>query len=659
MLKMTLITLTTVLCAICLTMSATAELVNIPDANLRAAINKALDKPSDAPIDQSEILNLTKLNVADIRTLTGLEHATNLSELFLSGKLLTPEEYVKPFILSDGPQSFLFDRRIPYVDVAPLSNLTQLTKLGLEDLHIVDVTPLSNLKKLIELKLFNAYLRDISLLSEFTNLSKLDLRLNDISDVSPLTHLTNLTDLLLASNRISDVSPLSGLTQLTRLDLSRNYVWNVSHFTRLTHLKELSLHSNNLSDVSPLAVLTQLIQLDLGNHTLFGSRNRIRHVSPLAALTQLKWLSLSGNFVLVDVSPLTALTQLVHLDLSDNTVLNISSLTELIHLEVLELWDNPLSADAINIHIPTMEANGTEVRFTEWPTSPITTPPPEFPTSPVAEPPPEGMVLIPAGEFQMGSNDGTYAEKPVHTVYVEAFYMDKYEVTNAQYKQFVDANPEWQQGRILDKSHNSGYPIGWNGNNYPRGEANYPVAGVSWYAALAYAKWAGKRLPTEAEWEKAARGGLVGQKYPHGNAIASRDANYRRRIGRIPVGQYPANAYGLYDMAGNVSEWCLDAYNRDFYSAFPPEGVARDPLAGGQSIQQILDNYTLDKYTNEWELDNYIHMNVKPERVLRGGSWVNMARDVRCAVRHYDSPAAMSSTIGFRCVRDVSPKETK
>ncbi len=657
MLKMTLITLTTVLCAICLTMSATAELVNIPDANLRAAIHKTLDKPSDAPITESEMLNLTELNVADIRTLTGLEHATNLSELFLSGKLLTTEEFVKPFIFYDGPRLFLYDQSFPDVDVTPLSNLTQLTKLGLENIHIVDVIPLSNLKKLIELKLFNAHLGDISLLSEFTNLSKLDLRLNDISNVSPLTHLTNLTDLALADNSISDISPLSGLTQLTTLDLSRNYVWNVSHLTRLTNLKELSLHSNDLSDVSPLAVLTQLIQLDLGNNTLFGSKNRIWDVSPLAALTQLKWLSLSGNHVLIDVSPLASLTQLVYLELFNNTIFDISSLTELRHLEVLELENNFLNADAINIHIPTMEANGTEVRFTEWPTSPIVTPSPELPTSAVAGSPPEGMVLIPAGEFQMGSNDGTYAEKPVHTVYVKAFYMDKYEVTNAQYKQFVDANPEWQQGKFLGKNHHNNYPIGWNGNNYPRGKANYPVAGVSWYAALAYAKWTGKRLPTEAEWEKAARGGLVGQKYPRGNTITPRDANYRRRVGRIPVGQYPANAYGLHDMAGNVSEWCLDAYDSAFYSAFPPEGMARDPLAGGQSIQWILDNYTLDKYTDEWILDN--HMNVKPERVLRGGSWLSMAGGVRCAVRDYDSPAGMSITIGFRCVMDVSSKETK
>ena len=188
--------------------------------------------------------------------------------------------------------------------------------------------------------------------------------------------------------------------------------------------------------------------------------------------------------------------------------------------------------------------------------------------------------------------NGTDAEKPIHTVYVDAFYMDTYEVTNAQYKQFVDANPEWQKGRIPDAYHHSNYLIGWNGSNYPPGKANYPVIGVSWYAAMAYSKWTEKRLPTEAEWEKAARGGLVGQKYPRGNTITVRDAHYGRNVGPIPVGLYPANAYGLHDMEGNVSEWCLDAYNSDFYSTVPPEGMARNPLAGDQSLQWVFENYT-------------------------------------------------------------------
>ena len=107
----------------------------------------------------------------------------------------------------------------------------------------------------------------------------------------------------------------------------------------------------------------------------------------------------------------------------------------------------------------------------------------------------------------MGSNDSDADddEKPVHTVYLDAFYMDVYEVTNAQYKQFVDANPEWGKDRMSSSSR-SGYLKHWNGNSYPSGKGNHPVIYVGWYSAVAYAVWAGKRLPTEAEWGKGSAG---------------------------------------------------------------------------------------------------------------------------------------------------------
>ena len=116
---------------------------------------------------------------------------------------------------------------------------------------------------------------------------------------------------------------------------------------------------------------------------------------------------------------------------------------------------------------------------------------------------PDGMVLIPAGEFEMGSDTGKNNERPVHTVYLDAFYMDMYEVTNAQYKVFIEANPEWQKENIPPAFHDGVYLRLWDGNTYPEGKADHPVIYVSWYAAMAYAEWAGKRLPTEAEWEKA------------------------------------------------------------------------------------------------------------------------------------------------------------
>ena len=254
---------------------------------------------------------------------------------------------------------------------------------------------------------------------------------------------------------------------------------------------------------------------------------------------------------------------------------------------------------------------------------------------------PEGMVLIPAGEFQMGSNDveGGDSEYPVHTVYVDAFYMDIYEVTNAEYKKFIDANPEWQKGRwwqidrIQRRFHNGKYLEDWDGNNYPEGKGDHPVQ-VSWYAAMAYAQWAGKRLPTEAEWEKAARGGLTGKKYPWGDSIDAHKANYGGIVGNTtPVGTYPANRYGLYDMTGNVFEWCLDEYDLHFYKKSP----YRNPLSGPKHISWLIDNFT----------------QVKTSRVARDGCNGCVPHAVRVADRSERSPA--QSSPGFRCVRDVVP----
>jgi sulfatase modifying factor 1 len=230
----------------------------------------------------------------------------------------------------------------------------------------------------------------------------------------------------------------------------------------------------------------------------------------------------------------------------------------------------------------------------------------------------EDMVLIPAGEFQMGSNDGHEDERPVHTVDLDAFYMDKYEVTNAQYKKFIDA---------------TGYPAPryWSDSRY--NASNQPVVGVTWYDAKAYCKWLSEkegktyRLPTEAEWEKAARGGLVGKKYPWGDILTHDYANYKGTGGRdkwdgtSPVDSFLPNGYGLYDMAGNVWYWCADWYGENYYSSSPkynPKG----PNSGRG-------------------------------RVLRGGSWGDPESYLRVSIRIYYAQTDLNN-IGFRCVSQNS-----
>ena len=267
----------------------------------------------------------------------------------------------------------------------------------------------------------------------------------------------------------------------------------------------------------------------------------------------------------------------------------------------------------------------------ETPVIPTPEPKPITPTVP------SDMILIPAGEFQMGSNDNT-DEKPIHTVHIDAFYIDKYEVTNAQYKAFIDANPQWQKNQIPSEYHNGNYLKHWNRNDYPNGKADHPVTYVSWYAAMAYAKWVDKRLPTEAEWEKAARGGKPNLKYPWGNTISNQQANYGNHVGGTTVvGNYAANAYGLSDMAGNVLEWCLDAYYGDFYSASP----RRNPLAGVNTIENadlIISDFT----------------NVTTARVARGGAWYNTeVQNITVAYRNRVSPTLTNIALGFRCVKAV------
>ena len=236
----------------------------------------------------------------------------------------------------------------------------------------------------------------------------------------------------------------------------------------------------------------------------------------------------------------------------------------------------------------------------------------------------------------MGSNEVTGA-MPRHTVHLDEFYIDAYEVTNAQFKAFIEANPEWSKDNIPSAYHNGNYLRLWAGNDYPRGKANHPVVYVSWYAAMAYAKWKGKRLPTEAEWEKAARGGMTGRRYVWGNSRHPGKANYGYYGKHTrPVGSYLPNGYGLHDMGGNVWELCLDQYDRNFYSRSPKE----NPVAGVPDIEALMADFT----------------SVQTRRVSRGGSW-STPGPARAATRGNDKPTNTNSWLGFRCAKSATPQQ--
>jgi sulfatase modifying factor 1 len=230
-----------------------------------------------------------------------------------------------------------------------------------------------------------------------------------------------------------------------------------------------------------------------------------------------------------------------------------------------------------------------------------------------------GMVFIPGGEYLRGrthklEDDGLKwfptalkDDRPVRKIQIDAFYLDAHEVTNAEYAKFVAAT-----------KHRA--PYNWPQGKVPSGKEQLPVVDVSWEDAGAYAKWAKKRLPTEAEWERACRGLAEGAKYPWGEKKPTKtEARYNAVDGPSPVGQCKANYFGLYDMVGNVWEWCSDWYEKDYYEKAP----AANPPGP----------------------DNGMY------RVIRGGSWSDLEKYLTCAYRSWVRPAERSPNIGFRCAK--------
>ncbi len=260
-----------------------------------------------------------------------------------------------------------------------------------------------------------------------------------------------------------------------------------------------------------------------------------------------------------------------------------------------------------------------------------------------------GMVLIPAGSFDMGTDDAMPFEGPVHRVTVKGFWIDEHEATVGEFRQFVDATgykteaEKFGWSAVFDIKSGEWMRVDGATWQYPEGGStaaapDEPVTQVSWNDANAYAKWAGKRLPTEAEWEYAARGGLEGKKYswgdelwPGGKPVANwwqgtfpdNNTGEDGFIGRATVGSFAPNGFGLYDTGGNVWEWAADWFEPNYYRTSPKA----DPKGPEQG----------------------------EERVIRGGSWMcaeNFCTNYRTAARSHATPDSGMNNLGFRCVKD-------
>jgi formylglycine-generating enzyme len=312
---------------------------------------------------------------------------------------------------------------------------------------------------------------------------------------------------------------------------------------------------------------------------------------------------------------------------------------------------------------------------------------------------PKGMVWIPGGEFSMGAQDmpdmnavgmqATLDSRPIHRVYVDGFFMDKTDVTNAQFRKFVEATryvtvaerkpdpkdfpgapPEnLVAGSVVFANPHHPVPLNdhlqwwtyipganWRHPEGPQSDINgkddYPVVHIAYEDALAYAKWAGKRLPTESEWEFAARGGLSGKPFvwgdefrPNGKWLANthqghfpdNDSGEDGHVGLTAVAQYPANGYGLYDMAGNVWQWTSDWYRPDSYARLAAQGgIARNPRGPDSSYDPAEPS--------------------EPKKVHRGGSF--LCTDQYCSryvvgTRGKGEVSTGTNHLGFRCVMTI------
>ncbi len=651
-------------------LSPLSELINLAELRFRATYVSDISALSG--LMNLRVIECEINQISDISSLAGMHH---LTRLIISSNPLNSDAYCTyiPLLIANNPGMYIeYDANPDPGAECPVSFYDSNLKAAVElALGISDPMP-SDMLALVN---FNASYRgitDLTGLEHSTNLSLLNLNGNLISNISPLCGLLNLMELNLYGNQINDISSLSGLTNLTSLNLNGNQISDISCLFELPNLTNLKLGGNQICDISPLRGLANLTYVDLYSNPL----------NTAAYCTYIPLILSHNPGIDFDYDP----KQINMLDFSifaEQWLMTNCGICEGSDLD----QDRDVDLDDLLILVGNWLGETTI---------------PEV----------ENMIFIdiPGGSFQMGDSfsEGGLDELPVHTVMLDSFHIGKYEVTNQQYCDFL--NSALAQGLITVTSNivykadsGTGYPycdthasstysqIDFLGGAFSvctksgRNMVNDPMVKVSWYGAVAFCNWlsqqegkepcydlstwecdfnkSGYRLPTEAQWEYAARGGLSGKRFPWGDTITHTYANYyssdsygydissTRGYHPIwnddvlpytsPVGFFDgnlkyksdynwaggltfyqttsgANGYGLYDMAGNVWEWCDDWYLNTYYSSSPLTNPA-GPTTGSS-------------------------------RVLRGGNWDNNHPSYcRVASRGYPLvPTSRSDYLGFR-----------
>ncbi len=561
--------------------SIRAQNISIPDPGLDAAIRAALQKPT-GPLSQQDLLNLTNLDASgrNIRSAQGLDGARNLLVLSLFNNDLTN------FTLSSGTSN--------------------LISLDLSDNQISDVTLPASLPKLSALFLEKNQLTNFALPAGLTNLNQLDLGGNELTSFQLPAGLVNLSSLSLDGNQLTNFLLPAGLTNLNQLDLSFNELTNFTLPAGLVNLTNLALTLNELTSFTLPSDVTKLttLALDLNPLATFVLPD------PLAATNLSETVNaLRNQGVLVFTFPL----------LAQLTTASLDGLGEFQFVLVGPpgIYTVLASADFItwsNIDVLTNQVGFA--RFND--TSPLS--PAKFYRT-TLQGAPTNMVFIPPNTFTLGSPTNEVGrstdESPQTTVTLSrGFWISKFLVTQGDFLNVTGSNP-------------SGFP----------GDLNRPVERVTWLDATNYCALLTQqdlavgrispgshyRLPTEAEWECAARAGTSTRLY-YGDdpgAAALRDHAWYAAIGGAgthPVGQKPPNPWGLFDMEGNVWEWC-----QDWYGPYPG-GAETDPQGPASNAAGV--------------------------KVIRGGGWDAFDSDCRSARRSTEavSPFIRDEIIGFRVV---------